>query len=476
VNGLTARQQRWLIALGLLLVGLLLASPALREQRLTAIEPQSSAQATVTAALTASQRAALARDRQLAQTVVAEIAVADAALQPRQPERWAAADYRRYRNQLMLADNHHAASDFSAALAGYRAALETLNGLAAQRPTELGEQLAAAQNHYRTFAAGPLEQSLAIAALLLAEEPSQQAEQLAELRRLQPLLAVTEQAVASVGRLLERGQLDAAEQALQAAQRDVDRDHPALRQTAEQLARQLAARNHQQALDNGYAAIARGALEQAEQAFNTAQALAIDGDAATDGLAMVANQRRQRTIDALLAEAEHYERAERWAQAVATYQQLQRSAPGLLEAQARLLSSGARAEFDQQWQQLVAAPLQLGRGEPRRSAEQWLTDAGALAAAGPRLTEQAERLTALLESAAQARPVTLLSDGETDVTLFRVAKLGRFDRQQLDLLPGHYTALGSCRGRRDNQVSFEVALEPAIQAPLQVEVVCGQPL
>ena len=46
-------------------------------------------------------------------------------------------------------------------------------------------------------------------------------------------------------------------------------------------------------------------------------------------------------------------------------------------------------------------------------------------------------------------PVTLVSDGMTDVTVFRVGGLGSFAEHRLELLPGDYVVAGTREGYRD---------------------------
>ena len=54
-----------------------------------------------------------------------------------------------------------------------------------------------------------------------------------------------------------------------------------------------------------------------------------------------------------------------------------------------------------------------------------------------------------MEGARTPVSVTLNSDGETSVVIYRVARLGKFDNHQLDLRPGDYTVVGSRPGYRD---------------------------
>jgi hypothetical protein len=55
--------------------------------------------------------------------------------------------------------------------------------------------------------------------------------------------------------------------------------------------------------------------------------------------------------------------------------------------------------------------------------------------------------------------VALRSDAQTDVVVYKVAKLGKFNQHELALRPGAYTAVGSRIGYRDVRVDFTVKPE-----------------
>jgi hypothetical protein len=52
--------------------------------------------------------------------------------------------------------------------------------------------------------------------------------------------------------------------------------------------------------------------------------------------------------------------------------------------------------------------------------------------------------------------VQLESDRETEVVVYRVGRLGAFDRFELELRPGTYTAVGTRNGFRDVRREFTV--------------------
>ena len=69
--------------------------------------------------------------------------------------------------------------------------------------------------------------------------------------------------------------------------------------------------------------------------------------------------------------------------------------------------------------------------------------------------------------------MTLRSDGETEITLYQVGRLGRFDTQRIMLRPGRYTVVGSRPGYRDVRREFEVL---AGRPPGPIDVRCQEPI
>jgi hypothetical protein len=82
---------------------------------------------------------------------------------------------------------------------------------------------------------------------------------------------------------------------------------------------------------------------------------------------------------------------------------------------------------------------------------------------GPRLADQRDELSRLLKRAATPLTVRLVSDSVTDVSIYKVGKLGSFDTHDLSLRPGTYVAVGVRPGYRDVRLEFRVAPEIDMQ-------------
>jgi hypothetical protein len=76
---------------------------------------------------------------------------------------------------------------------------------------------------------------------------------------------------------------------------------------------------------------------------------------------------------------------------------------------------------------------------------------------GPRIRRQITQLEQVIEVASTPVQIRLVSDNYTDVVVYRVGSLGRFEQRQLELRPGSYTAVGSREGYRDVRRVFKVS-------------------
>jgi hypothetical protein len=65
--------------------------------------------------------------------------------------------------------------------------------------------------------------------------------------------------------------------------------------------------------------------------------------------------------------------------------------------------------------------------------------------------------------------VTIESDNNTEVAVYKVGKLGKFSKRELKLRPGTYTVVGARNGYQD--VRQKIVLKPG-QASLRVTIKC----
>ncbi len=222
-----------------------------------------------------------------------------------------------------------------------------------------------------------------------------------------------------------------------------------------------------QAMSDGLAALDRDDYAAAREAFSRAAGLEPGSPQSTDGLARAEVGLRLAAIKGLFAEAEALEAAEDWRGAADRYGRALGLDPTVELAQRGLERSRRRAELADRLDFHLANPHRLSSDEVLREAAAVLAEAAAIEPAGPRLERQVAALEDRVGAYSTLVRAVLESDGLTEVTVYRVGRLGAFDRRTLDLRPGTYTVVGSRRGYRD--VRRQLVIEPGAEpAPLRI--------
>ena len=106
-----------------------------------------------------------------------------------------------------------------------------------------------------------------------------------------------------------------------------------------------------------------------------------------------------------------------------------------------------------------------------RKPTEMLNQAEGIEPKGPRLNHQLEAFRQLVKEAQIQIKVTLVSDNLTEVSVYRVRRLGRFTAQELLLRPGRYTVVGTREGYKD--VRQEILVKPG-EAPPKVTIACRE--
>ena len=167
------------------------------------------------------------------------------------------------------------------------------------------------------------------------------------------------------------------------------------------------------------------------------------------------------------------EREENWPAAIELYQAMLEQDDKLVLARDGLSRARARVALDETLARYLADPDLLTDPRELKAASGVLTRMATIEPQGPRLSEQRVALTAALKRAATPVKVELRSDELTNVSVFKVGRLGQFASTTLVLRPGLYTAVGTRLGYRDVRLEFRVAPE---DPPGPVVVQCEEPI
>jgi hypothetical protein len=164
--------------------------------------------------------------------------------------------------------------------------------------------------------------------------------------------------------------------------------------------------------------------------------------------------------------ARGYEAKEDWRRALAEYEtalKLDATVAFALEGQER---TARRAELAERLAYHIDHPLRLATDAVAHEAERLLQQAREIDPAGPRHLEQVAGLERALREVRTPVAVVLESDGQTEVVVHKVGRLGAFERKTLELRPGTYTVVGTRSGYRD--VRRQLVVRPAAAPPALV--------
>jgi tetratricopeptide (TPR) repeat protein len=90
-----------------------------------------------------------------------------------------------------------------------------------------------------------------------------------------------------------------------------------------------------------------------------------------------------------------------------------------------------------------------------------------------RLRDMFKKLNALVNAAQTPIKVTITSDSQTSIDIYKVARLGKVEQKELSILPGKYTVVGRRTGYRDVRTQLVVA--PGAAA-FTYNVICVDPI
>jgi tetratricopeptide (TPR) repeat protein len=227
------------------------------------------------------------------------------------------------------------------------------------------------------------------------------------------------------------------------------------------------------AMSRALTALDSGRLKEASKALAEAALLKPDNNAVSDTRMRLARAQLQAKLNVLRTTTATDIQNEDWQAAVRHFQQainLDASAgfanQGLAHAQNRVL-------LHQQFDHYLNDPTRLYSSAPQANAEMLLASAGQAPADEPKLARKIKKLKHYLADARKPLHLTLRSDGETNVVIYHVGRLGQFHDHQLELKPGTYTVVGSRPGYRD--VRRIIKVEPGAPLP-PVEIRCEEPV
>jgi len=376
-------------------------------------------------------------------------------LESRAVQRWGGMRYKQAQDLYADGDAAYLARDYATASEKYLETIQVVEPLLVEVDQVFASTFGEAQ---AALDAANILEALRLFELAVAISPSHAAAQAgyARARNLDDVLALTER-----GTTFERDlELAAAQQSFAQA---VELD-PQWQPAQAGLQRVNGAINQMEfdaRMTEGLFAIADGHYDAARAAFRMAKALKPESREPADGLLQVEQEVRLNQISAYEQQAQQQEDDEAWLLATATYERLLEIDDNLDFAQQGLQHARQMSAIHKQLDEFILKPDSLSAPSTMQRATTMVVDITRMPEVGPRLSAQRDELSRLLKRAATPLRVQLISDNVTDVSIYKVGKLGSFETHELALRPGKYVAVGSRPGFRDVRIEFLVGPEQA---------------
>jgi tetratricopeptide (TPR) repeat protein len=246
-------------------------------------------------------------------------------------------------------------------------------------------------------------------------------------------------------------------------------DSQEARDGLERVKGQLLDEQFQDLLSTGLAAYHEGNLGKARRLILESASIKPGSSDVTAALALVNQAVQQKRIEKLRRKGLEEEEAEAWEEARNTYRDvlkidraIQFAVKGFARMETRLRLEGLAHAY-------MGRPEALESDRNLEKANRLLEDMKALDPKGPKWLSQIQTLDRLLGEARRKIRVVLLSDGQTDVAVYKIGIFGRFQQKNLTLRPGTYTVVGFRDGYKD--VRAIVRIKPE-DTEIQVRIVC----
>lgn len=390
-----------------------------------------------------------AKARSAAQDLLAELLDVQDNLIERGAEQWAADEMAAVASAAQLGDERYREREFDAALEHYDTALMQALVLEQSIPERFSAQLQATETLIEALSLEEARAALATARLLQPGDPALQRVE-ARVDALPGVTAALEEARGAE----DADNLEAAAEAVARAA-ELDDDHQRVARELERIGKALTARRYSTAMSEGYVALEGERFDRARSRFERAAELRPGSTETAAALTELEIARTAATLRTLKSQGESLLDEESWSEAIDVFEEALAIDSTLRFAREGLALAKPRAKLSTELDAILEQPGRLVDDTILSEAEATVSRAQQIDA-GPRLSAQITEAQRILAIARTPVPVTLRSDGQTAVTVYKVARLGTFTEQQLALRPGTYTAVGTRRGFRDARREFTV--------------------
>ncbi|MFW2440470.1 MAG: hypothetical protein ACN4GR_14000 [Arenicellales bacterium] len=358
-------------------------------------------------------------------------------------EFWAAEDWQLALKTALEGDGLYGRGHFTEALAAYKKATQQLQTLLDGRPDRLSATLA---EGWQSLQQNEVATAVSAFQRALAMQPDHEQAGTglvrANVRKEILQLMLTGSQAEAMNRPMS------AAEAYNAALR-LDSSYEPAQDAVKRINISLTENAFKQAMSEALHNLNRGNLGVAEKALQAAAAIHPGSDAVKDGQRRLVGAQRRHRLASLRRQAEQRAGSEDWSAAAALYRKALAIDGRSLAAREGLSYAQKQSQLNARIDHYLADTTRLSSDEPLANAQTLLQANKQIADNEPRLAAKISRLKEAVRLAMVPVELLIRSDGQTDISIYHVGRLGRFQQKQLTLRAGRYTLSGSCAGYRD---------------------------
>ena len=404
--------------------------------------------------------AQMAKARRAAQEALQQLLETQARLEARAVNVWAELEFSEATAVAVEGDVFYREQMFAEAETKYRAAQSALDTIEAQLSEEISTRL--------EMLLAAIESSDAEKATDLSPTLSQMAPDSAEVvEAVERVATIPEVAVLienASSLFAERSFSEALEQIQSAI--SLDPAHKRLQALARDYRSAFTDDRFQKAMTQGFEALETGDFAAAKTAFNSAAALKPNDKSPAVALAQAEEAEILSALNRYVVTAERQERGENWEAAAASYKEALALDPSLVQASEGLARAEPMANLFSRLNTIVdksarlVDPAILSDAQTTvEEAKNALNDSTENKSGMPKLAALWSEALKVVENASTPLSITIASDGLTEITIKRVARLGTLTSRTVSLRPGQYQLLGSRVGFRDVLITLNVGVD-----------------
>ncbi len=349
-----------------------------------------------------------------------------------------------------MAGEEFGKGDFTSAARGYNAALRRLKNIDASRAEILEDALQAGED---ALDSGLGEEAAEKFKLVLAVDPADPGgmaglKRAATIRRVHILLKESKKYRAA-------GEFEKARRILA----EILQIDPLCGSAADLLKDteyRIRRRDFDASMGRALSALAADDLNTAGNELNTASALFPEDPAVRLLSERLHVARKSAALNVLLRRASDAANREDWQEAIAFYRKALNVESTSVAAGEGLARVEKRLALVNALERIIAAPERLRDRGPLDDAGNTIRISRTVTDAGPKLRALIAQADAVVKHADMPVKVRFVSDGETDVIIFHVGRLGKFRERVVKLKPGRYTVAGMRKGYRDVRSEIRV--------------------